>query len=261
MPMQDLDYVVVVGGLLSSASEMDPAAYDFLRRARGEEVGLVALCTGFLHLARAGLLEGRRVAVPWMYEKLLARQHPSAVPVFGPAFVEDDNIFTALGGIAGLELALKLVERHCGPRRARKCIDRLCIEATFAAHRIEKDAVENFAVSGDRHLERAAEIMRRRTEAGIGIEGLAAEVGISARQLRTVFNRHTGKSPARFWRDMRLNEARWRLVNSSETMTQIAYATGFSDAGHFTRSFKSAFGETPGAFRQLRLRADRARMG
>jgi hypothetical protein len=67
MPLQDLDYVVIVGGLLSSASEIDPAAYAFLRRARREGVGLVALCTGFLHLARADLLDGRRVAIPWMY--------------------------------------------------------------------------------------------------------------------------------------------------------------------------------------------------
>lgn len=259
--VDDLDYIVVVGGLLPGASRIEKGAYAFLRRARARGVGLIALCTGFIHFARAGLLNGRRVAIPWMYEKLLARQCPEAIPVSGPAFVEDDGIVTALGGIAGLELALKLVERHCGSRRARKCLDRLCVEATFAAHRIGSATADQFAVSGDRHLERAAEIMRRRTESGFNVDTLAAEVGVSARQLRTIFARHTGRAPARFWREMRLYEARWRLLNSSESMTQIAYATGFSDASHFSRSFKSAFGETPRDYRQLRLRADQPRAG
>ena len=254
--LHDLDYVVVVGGLMSSASQMNPKAYDLLRRARTLGVGLVGLCTGFVHLARAGLLDGRRVATPWMYESLLADNHPLAIPVSGQAFVEDDGILTALGGIAGLELALKLVERHCGTRRARKCADRLCVEATFAAHRIDKATADRYAVSGDRHLERAAEIMRRRTDPKYDVAALATEVGISARQLRTIFKRHTGKTPSRFWREMRLYEARWRLVNSAESTTQIAYATGFSDASHFSRAFKAAFGDTPRAYRQLRLRAD-----
>ncbi len=45
----DLDYVVVVGGLLVHSHRIDPGAIPFLHQAYAAGVGLVALCTGFVH--------------------------------------------------------------------------------------------------------------------------------------------------------------------------------------------------------------------
>ena len=251
-----LDYVVVVGGLLSEAEKIDPDAYRFMHAAREADIGIVALCTGFFHLARAGLLSGKRCCVHWVYERRLEQEHPDVIPVLGPAYVEDDGIFTALGGIAGLELAIALVERHCGRNRSRKCMDRLCVDSSFAAYRPPYAVDHEFEVTGDRFLERAVEAMRHAIAGDTTIENLAHNVGISSRQLRNIFRKHTGKSPAQFWREIRLHEAKWRLFNSSQSITQIAYATGFADSAHLSRSFRALFGTTPRVYRQTRLTAD-----
>ncbi|MCP4334636.1 MAG: helix-turn-helix domain-containing protein, partial [Gammaproteobacteria bacterium] len=44
-----------------------------------------------------------------------------------------------------------------------------------------------------------------------------------------------------------------RLMNSKRTITQIAYECGFADSSHFSRWFKTKFGETPRSYREHRL--------
>ncbi len=47
----------------------------------------------------------------------------------------------------------------------------------------------------------------------------------------------------------KLATARSMLENSSKTINEIAEETGFTDASYFTKTFKSAFGETPKKYR------------
>lgn len=63
LDLAKLNYVVVVGGLLRDANKIYPQAYQFLNTAHKAGVSVVAICAGFLHLARAGLLAGKRCAV------------------------------------------------------------------------------------------------------------------------------------------------------------------------------------------------------
>ncbi len=119
------------------------------------------------------------------------------------------------------------------------------------------NAVEHeFEVIGDRFLERAVEAMRHNISGDTTIEHLARNVGISSRQLRNIVRKHTGKSPAQFRREIRLHEAKWRLSETSQSITQIAYAADFADSAHLSRSFRALFGTTPRVYRQTRLTAD-----
>ena len=64
--------------------------------------------------------------------------------------------------------------------------------------------------------------------------------------------RVSGKSPQSVWREMRLEHARWRLMNSSRSITRIAHECGFTDSSHFSRWFKRVYSETPQAYRNSR---------
>ena len=48
---------------------------------------------------------------------------------------------------------------------------------------------------------------------------------------------------------MRLDHARWRLLNSNMSLTQIAFECGFADAAHFCRQFKRRFKQSPKSFK------------
>lgn len=62
------------------------------------------------------------------------------------------------------------------------------------------------------------------------------------------FSRQAGMTPHAYRINDRLNLGR-QLLRQRESISDIAYATGFSDQSHFGRMFLRYFGATPGQFR------------
>ncbi len=247
------DYVAIVGGLTSALPEHHPAILDYLRRAHAAGVPVVGLCTGTMIMARAGLLDGRRCAVHWRHEREMREQFPLIRPVVGEPFVIDDTLITCPGGVASIQLAIALIRRHCGRSRALKSLAQMCVDPDHAQVATLPDLFAEVARYGDRRVEHAVELMRECIAEPYTIEEIAGRLGTSVRQLDRAFRRHARMSPAQFWRRMRLEHGRERLANSSRSITQIAYESGFADSAHFSRSFKDAYGETPRAYRAARL--------
>ena len=94
--------------------------------------------------------------------------------------------------------------------------------------------------------------MRSSLSSPTSIQSLAREIGISVSQLGRAFARHTTLSPAAVWREIRLQRARWLLLNTSLTQVEVARECGFADRSHLNRWFHRAFGETPGQAQRLR---------
>lgn len=65
------------------------------------------------------------------------------------------------------------------------------------------------------------------------------------------FTNYVGLTPNRYIQLARLRRASYRLAfNSLERITDIALGAGFEHAESFSRAFKSAFGQSPTAFRK-----------
>jgi transcriptional regulator GlxA family with amidase domain len=92
-------------------------------------------------------------------------------------------------------------------------------------------------------------LMERRRVAPPSVEELARAVNLSPAHLTRLFRRETGRSPARFGRDLRLDHARQLLQTSFLTVKQIMAASGWNDPSHFCREFKRRHGQSPLAFR------------
>src|SRR5690606_32236438 len=74
---------------------------------------------------------------------------------------------------------------------------------------------------------------------------LADACRVSKYHLLRVFRDATGLPPHRYHTLLRLAHAR-RFLREGRTVLEVATLTGFADQSHFTRSFKRAFGLTPG---------------
>ena len=253
----DFDYLVVVGGRLDGV-EMVPAVFhEYLRQVRSAGIPLIGTCFGVFVLGDAGLLAGRRCTVHWREKEKFARRFPDAVPDSEQPFQYSDGIYTAMGGISSMHLALSLIGKHCGPSRVRKCVDFMTVESfTLELHNRPK-MYEEYLTAGNRTLERAVSVMCHWLGTSRTINEIAEEVGTSRSQLDRTFKELTGRTVWGFWRMMRLTQGRWSLANSSLSITQIAHECGFADASHFTRAFKSEFSETPGAYRDSSAHASR----
>ncbi|MVA97024.1 helix-turn-helix domain-containing protein [Nitratireductor sp. CAU 1489] len=81
----------------------------------------------------------------------------------------------------------------------------------------------------------------------------ARAMGISPRYVQKLFAR-AGTTLGAFVMEVRLGEAACALrapAKAGLPVTSIAYACGFSDLSHFSRSFRARYGAPPGAWRRL----------
>ena len=87
-------------------------------------------------------------------------------------------------------------------------------------------------------------------EEPLSLEQLAQQVGMSRYYFLRCFKEATGFSPLQYVITKRVERARDMLSNGSESIAEIAYASGFSSQSHLNWAFKRHFGVTPGAFKR-----------
>jgi len=117
----------------------------------------------------------------------------------------------------------------------------------------------NYSLELSRKIQSAAPWQVRRAEAYIEanwdqpvtIEALAIVTGVSARTLFHSFREARGYSPMDFVKRIRLDRARDMLkCGTGGSVTEVAFACGFGNLGHFSNYYRRAFGEVPSATRQ-----------
>jgi AraC family transcriptional regulator, regulatory protein of adaptative response / DNA-3-methyladenine glycosylase II len=84
------------------------------------------------------------------------------------------------------------------------------------------------------------------------IDGLAARVGVSGRQLRRLFLTRTGATPIVVHTTRRLLLAKQLLTETSLPVTEVAMAAGFGSLRRFNTAFREGCGMPPTAIRRLR---------
>lgn len=84
----------------------------------------------------------------------------------------------------------------------------------------------------------------------LSVEELSSELGMSRVHLYKKMLSITGKSPVEFIRIIRLKRAAQYLRESQETVSEIAYNTGFSNPKYFRKYFKEEFGVLPSEYQE-----------
>lgn len=100
-----------------------------------------------------------------------------------------------------------------------------------------------------REMRRALEYLHAHFSDPIRVEDIAREAGVNVRSLQLGFKAAFGLSPMRYLRDVRLDEARYRLVqrHGRDSVTEVAYSVGFSHLGRFSQDYRARFGVSPSA--------------
>ena len=95
-------------------------------------------------------------------------------------------------------------------------------------------------------ITRFKEVIEARLEdSGVGVEDLAADMSLSRVQLYRKVKALTGRSPVEMLRTARLNRAYQLLLGSDKSISEVAYAVGFSAPSYFTKCFRDEFGVSP----------------
>ena len=84
----------------------------------------------------------------------------------------------------------------------------------------------------------------------IMLEQLAALVSMSPSAFSRYFKLHTGKSLSEYIIDVRLGHAARKLVDTTDSVSEICWTTGFNTLSNFNRLFRKRKGCTPKEFRE-----------
>ena len=91
-------------------------------------------------------------------------------------------------------------------------------------------------------------------DAAIDVDALKKEIAdsvhISESSALQLFRQGIHRSPVAYLIQYRIKRAADLLVNTNKTVTNIAYETGFSDAGYFCRTFRKYYRRTAMCYRK-----------
>jgi transcriptional regulator GlxA family with amidase domain len=109
-----LDILVVPGGWGTRREIGNRGLLDWIAaRARQVET-LTSVCTGSMLLGQAGLLDGRRATTHWRSLDWMRTSFPAVTVEDKLHVVEDGHVLTSAGISAGIDMALRVVERYHG---------------------------------------------------------------------------------------------------------------------------------------------------
>ena len=90
----------------------------------------------------------------------------------------------------------------------------------------------------------------RLSDSDLSVDDLAADMNLSRVQLYRKVKAVTGSSPVELLRTARLNHAYQLLLTTDKSVSEVAYAVGFTAPSYFTNCFKEEYGMVPGDVRK-----------
>ncbi|WP_030168833.1 GlxA family transcriptional regulator [Streptomyces sp. NRRL S-813] len=228
----------------------DPRLVEWLRSAGPRARRLVSVCTGAILLARAGLLDGRRVTTHWAYCETLARQHPAVEVDPDPIFVRDGDVATSAGVTAGIDLALALVEEDLGRDAALTVARHLVVFLRRPGNQAQFSAQLAAQTARREPLRDVQQWITEHPAGDLSVESLAARAALSPRHFARAFQAETGMPPGRYVERVRLEHARRLLEDTADGIEEISRACGYGTPEAMRRAFLRTLGASPAEYRR-----------
>ncbi|MGC1502641.1 MAG: GlxA family transcriptional regulator [Sulfitobacter sp.] len=219
---------------------------NWLRRETRKGMDYGALSSGTYTLALAGLIGGKRVTTHWEYKTALAEMLPEVI-MEDTLFSVDGRVFTSAGGAASMDLMLHRVRMDYGPDLATWVADQMVYTSPRAQSQGQRISLQSRPEVRNSKLLLAIQIMENNLEDPLRPEEIAELIKLSTRQLERLFARYLSTSPKRYYLHLRLEKARNLLRQTNLSVTDVCVACGFRSLSHFSKSYRAAYGNPPGA--------------
>ncbi|MCS3429691.1 helix-turn-helix domain-containing protein [Klebsiella sp. BIGb0407] len=98
-------------------------------------------------------------------------------------------------------------------------------------------------------LRRTQDYIEHHLDGPLTLEELALQAELSEFHFARMFKQSTQQAPHQYVMQRRMIKAKTLVCGTSQTLTEIALACGFSSASHFSNRFKTVWGVTPSGLR------------
>ena len=218
---------------------------NWLRRETRKGMDFGALSSGTYTLALAGLIREKRVTTHWEYKSALAEVLPDVI-MEDSIFSVDGRVFTTAGGAASMDMMLHRIREDYGLDLATWVADQMVYTDPRVPTHAQRMSLQARTQVRNSKLSLAMQIMENNIEDPLSPDEIAGIIALSTRQLERLFAKYVGVSPKRHYLHLRLEKARNLLRQTEFSVTDVCVACGFKSLSHFSKSYRAAFGISPG---------------
>jgi len=220
------------------------ATMRWLRASARAGVAVGGISLGAYIVAEAGLLDGRRCALHW--ENLTAfGERFARVRTTPDIFAIDGARYTCSGGTAALDMMLSIISARDGRALANAVSEQFIHPRIRDTRDSQRMAVQSRLAVANERLIAAVDMMESASDDPQPVHAIAAAVGLSPRQLERLFVRYLRETPSRHYMKVRLERARAMLLQTTKPVLDVAVASGFTSASHFSRCYRATYGRKP----------------
>lgn len=243
------DIVVLPPNLTGARGDDTPALLDWLAAQHRSGTVMCSACAGAFWLGHCGLLDGRAATTHWALEEEFRAAFPAVTLVSEEILVDENDIVTAGGVMAWIDLGLYVVNRWLGPQIMSATARQLLVDPSGREQRNYRSFRPRLD-HGDRTILGVQHWLERQARETATVVEMAERARLSGRTFLRRFKAATGLAPLEYLQNLRIENARGLLERTATPIAEIAWRVGYADVSAFTRIFRSTTGITPGAYRK-----------
>ena len=250
-PREPVDTLVLPGGGGVDAVRHNPDTIGWIQIAAERARRVVSVCTGAFIAAQAGLLDGCVATTHWAFAGQMASEFPSITVDPDPIFVRSsDQVWTAAGVTAGIDLALSLVEDDYGTDVAQTVARWMVLYLRRPGGQTQFAAPVWMPRAKRAPIRDVQEAIESEPGGAHSIPELARRAAMSPRHFTRLFTDEVGEAPGAYVERIRTEAARRQLEETDDTVTVIAARCGFGSAETLRRNFVRRLGVSPDQYRK-----------
>lgn len=239
---------IIVAGVHDPETASTPAIKRALLRAYHRGARIASICTGAFLLAEAGILDGKGATTHWLATGRLAELYPDIDVDPNVLFVDNGQVLTSAGAVAGIDLCLHLIALDFGPAIAAQSAKKSVVPLARAGGQAQF-IDQQIAARDYGSLEPLLVWIEKNLSQSLEVEALADRAALSARTLHRRFVAQTGLPPNAWVVRCRVRAAQQLLETITMSLEQVADATGFGSRQNFRARFSEVVGLSPSGYR------------
>lgn len=243
------DAVVLPPNLVGKRGLGESELHRWIKVQHRSGATICSACAGVFWLGYAGVLDGRPVTTHWALEEEFktafpkARLHPESL------LIDDNDIVTAGGVMAWVNLGVNLVGRWLGPQVLSQTCRQMLIDPAGREQRNYRIFRPN-TTHKDAKIRDLQRWMEGHFSADLTLPELAKISALSVRSVQRRFTDATGLPLSQYVQQLRVEKAKGLLERTSMSVSEVCWNVGYQDASAFSRLFKSTSGLSATEYRR-----------